>query len=188
MDGSGGGGSRDGRAGSLPVHLTLRTDRGAQVFERTGIALPVFEAVRRSRRTLAALLLPDHLHWLLTDGADLDRFVEAFKAASTRIAWSRGWDGPLWQPSYFEGRLDRASDSRPVARYLLANVLATGRCAGWQDYPWAYLSPALQLEPIDPQPERPERSARRVPVVDRRRAARSAAKRLGEKRSYMLRR
>ncbi len=143
--------------------MTIRTDRGRAAFEQAAVAVNVFPLVRQHPLTLAAVLLPDHLHWLVANGTELDEEVDRFKAFSTQRAWAAGWDGPLWQPSFFEGRPGPEADLEPVARYLLANAVAGGLVADWEDYPWAYLHPKLGGRPARSEPTW-------VPVQDRRRA------------------
>lgn len=147
----------------MTARVTVRTDGGRPLFARSALAVNVFPLVREHPATLAALLLPDHLHWLLTPTDDLEATVERFKADSTRRAWSAGWSGPLWQPSYFGGT-DRLEVGR-VARYLLHNVVAGGVAGHWSCHPWAYVRPSLgaALGPSRGTPAVP------APAIDRRR-------------------
>lgn len=128
---------------ALPAHVTLGTCCRRPVFADEAVALNVYLLVREHALTLAAVLMPSHLHWLLRDGAELPRVVERFKSHSTRRAQAAGHEGRLWQPGFFDAVVERESMVRPVASYLLTNPVAAELAPSWREYPWAYLHPSL---------------------------------------------
>ena len=125
------------------VHVTIGTRRRRPVFLDEAVALNVYLLVREHARTLAVVLMPDHLHWLLDTDEDLPTVVERFKADATLRAEAAGHRGRLWQPGYFDAVVERRSAVERVALYLLANPVAAGLAPSWREHPWAYLDPAL---------------------------------------------
>lgn len=136
---------RKGRM-SLPqqvYHLTISTHERRAVFGDWQHSRPVAHALNdpsliRDARTLAWVLMPDHLHWLLQLGerAELSRVVQAVKSRSA-IAINRldHRSGPVWAVGYHDHALRRDEDLRVVARYLAANPLKAGLVQSLADYP-----------------------------------------------------
>jgi REP-associated tyrosine transposase len=128
---------------ALPVHVTLSTHRRLPVFARPAVALNVYLLLREHPQTLAAVLMPDHLHWLVRDASDLPTIVRRFKSHSTQRAWTAGHSGRLWQRSFFDALIRDRDMVVVTARYDLANPVRAGLAATWQEYPWAFLHPSL---------------------------------------------
>ena len=87
--------------------------------------------------TLAWVVMPDHLHWLMIPGSEpLDAVMRRIKSRSA-IAVNRrlGTTGPLWQQGYHDHALRKTEDIRAVARYLIANPLRAGLVKHIGDYP-----------------------------------------------------
>ncbi len=88
--------------------------------------------------TLAFVLMPDHLHWLLAlCGADLSALVRRFKSNSARRINATGVprDCALWQPGFHDHALRREEDMAQIARYIVANPLRAGLARSVRDYP-----------------------------------------------------
>jgi len=89
-------------------------------------------------RTLAYVLMPDHLHWLLhLEQGTLSQAVGRFKAHAARVVQgSRSCAGqPLWQAGYHDHALRHDEDLRAAARYLVANPVRAGLVQRVGDYP-----------------------------------------------------
>lgn len=87
--------------------------------------------------TLAWVVMPDHLHWLMIPGAEsLDEVIRRIKSRSA-IAVNRhmGTSGPLWQHGYHDHALRKTEDIRAMARYLIANRLLAGLVKHIGEYP-----------------------------------------------------
>ena len=82
--------------------------------------------------TLAFVVMPDHLHWLMQLGSVrvLSRVVQSVKAASAQKIGK-----PIWQAGYHDHALRREEDLLAVARYLVANPLRAGLVSRIGDYP-----------------------------------------------------
>lgn len=98
-------------------------------------------------RTLAWVLMPDHLHWLLIlDEAELGTVVRGLKSRSARaVNQALGRTGTLWQKGYHDHAVRGEEDLRALARYVVANPLRAGLVERIGDYPlWdAVWLPAL---------------------------------------------
>ena len=82
--------------------------------------------------TLAYVVMPDHLHWLmrLLPGHDLSAVVRDVKAMSSRRIGHR-----VWQKGFHDHALRKEDDVRAWARYIVANPLRAGLVARVGDYP-----------------------------------------------------
>ena len=88
--------------------------------------------------TLAYVLMPDHLHWLLQlkTKATLGRTMQAVKSVSSHaINLYLGRKGHVWQPHYHDHAVRREQDIRALARYVIANPLRAGLVQHIGDYP-----------------------------------------------------
>ena len=102
--------------------------------------LLVHTLVRESFRadTLAFVVMPDHLHWLmvLKDDAHLDAVMRSIKnVSSRRVNASLKRRGKLWQSGYHDHALRKDADLVATARYIVANPLRAGLTRTVGDYP-----------------------------------------------------
>jgi REP element-mobilizing transposase RayT len=88
--------------------------------------------------SLAWVLMPDHLHWLLVLGNrhSLGQVLNVLKGRSAR-ALNRhlGRRGAIWQPAFHDHALRADEELREIARYIVANPLRAGLAAKLGDYP-----------------------------------------------------
>lgn len=81
--------------------------------------------------TLCFVVMPDHLHWLLSlQQGTLSEVVRLVKGRSARAC-----DGRLWQPNYHDHALRKEEDLQATARYIVANPLRAGLVRRLGDYP-----------------------------------------------------
>lgn len=87
--------------------------------------------------SLAWVVMPDHLHWLLTlQQGSLSSLMKQIKARSARrINQHLGLAGRLWQPGYHDRAARSDDDLRAVARYIIANPVRAGIVETVGDYP-----------------------------------------------------
>ena len=89
--------------------------------------------------TLAWVLMPDHLHWLLVLGGrgPLDELMRSFKGYTSRVLneklQRRGM--PLWQAGYHDHAVRKDEDLHKLARYIVANPLRAGLVDDIGQYP-----------------------------------------------------
>ena len=137
---------RKGRV-SLPNQIYLLTavtrDR-VPIFGDLSCGRIVVRAMRfyveqRFVESLAFVVMPDHLHWLvqLRAGEQLDRLMRSFKTyTARRINEHRGTDGQgVWQNGYHDHAVRREEDVVALARYIVANLLRAGLVERAGDYP-----------------------------------------------------
>lgn len=89
-------------------------------------------------RWLTWVLMPDHLHGLLSLGeqTDLSEVMRRFKGASARaVNLARGSSGSLRQPAFYDRALRREESRIEAARYIVANPLRAGLVARVGDDP-----------------------------------------------------
>ena len=86
--------------------------------------------------SIAWVIMPDHLHWLLIPVADpLDAIVRRVKSCSARIVNKRiNSSMPLWQKGYHDHALRKKEEIRAVARYIIANPVRAGLVRNVGDY------------------------------------------------------
>lgn len=134
--------SRDLRKGrvSLPghvYHITTVTLRRQPVFADLRPARLLVRTLRQAdardgATTLAFVVMPDHLHWLmqLGDGKSLSRVVGAVKAISAHAIGQR-----IWQDGFHDHAVRQEEDLVVLARYIVANPLRAGLVERIGDYP-----------------------------------------------------
>lgn len=87
--------------------------------------------------SLAWVVMPDHLHWLLIPHLEpLHAIMRRVKSCSARtVNTAMGISGPLWQRGFHDHALRRHEDLHATARYIVANPLRAGIVNRIGDYP-----------------------------------------------------
>ncbi len=82
--------------------------------------------------TLAFVVMPDHVHWLvqLKDAVSLGNVVRRFKA---RVSIVLG--APVWQRGFHDHAVRKDEDMVEAARYIVANPVRAGLVRRIGDYP-----------------------------------------------------
>ena len=126
------------------IYLVTTVPLGrARLFEDLYLARATIAHLRRAdalgqSRTLAWVLMPDHLHWLVQLAAgNLSRLLSGFKAGSAasinRILQTPG--ECRWQTGFHDHALRAEEDLPALARYVIANPLRAGLVASVRAYP-----------------------------------------------------
>ncbi|MCW8907084.1 MAG: transposase [Sedimenticola sp.] len=117
--------------------VTTVTKLRRPVFRELRAARSVVNALRAEERrgcaaTLAYVLMPDHLHWLLElqGRALLSQVVGRVKSVT-----AHRYGRVLWQSGFHDHALRREEDLIAVARYIVANPLRERLVAHIGDYP-----------------------------------------------------
>ncbi len=123
-------------------HVTLTTAGRRRLFGDFALARLVIGHLRRVDeagwvRSLAWVVMPDHVHWLFELGSvDLARVMGGFKGASARdLNGLLGDGGSVWQRGFFDHALRSDEDVLVVARYIIGNPLRAGLVTRPGDYP-----------------------------------------------------
>jgi putative transposase len=69
------------------------------------------------------VIMPDHVHMLITPSGALERSVQLVKGGfSFRARREFSWDGPIWQDGFSDHRIRDAEDVGIHIRYIAKNV------------------------------------------------------------------
>lgn len=94
-------------------------------------------ATATSAATLAYVVMPDHLHWLLQlhPQCSLSAIVRTVKGRSAlEINRARESRAPVWEIGFHDHALRREEDLQSVARYVVRNPLRAGLVCRLNDY------------------------------------------------------
>ena len=109
----------------LVTAVTLNRQPIFASFTAARILIEALRAAQTSGRaqTLAFVVMPDHLHWLLSLGtlADLTAVVQLVKSVSAHRV-----GGKVWQRGFHDRAIRREEDLPAVARYVVANPVRAG--------------------------------------------------------------
>ena len=91
------------------------------------------ETITRYADTLAFVVMPDDIHWLiqLKASASLSEAVRLYKAKVSLLLGQR-----IWQHGFHDHALRAEEDIVGVARYIVANPLRAGLCDKIGHYPY----------------------------------------------------
>lgn len=89
-------------------------------------------------QSLAWVVMPDHLHWLVQlKTGSLSQVMQSLKSRSAITTNRlRGDHGPIWQKGYHDRAVRSEEDLRNVARNIVANPLRAGLVKRLGDYPF----------------------------------------------------
>jgi len=121
--------------------ITACTNKRAKLFENFYKGRCVVSALMRTERsaeTLAYVVMPDHLHWLmqLRSGYDLARVMRFAKSETTRqIRVLHGDSDLIWQRGFYDQAVRDDEDIVNFARYIVANPIRAGLVKSVREYP-----------------------------------------------------
>jgi len=117
--------------------VTSVTREREPVFSDLWVARGLVRALIREQEmgravTLAYVIMPDHLHWLLELGerTTLSAVVRAVKAVTAHRVGR-----PIWQSGFHDHALRREEDLVATARYVVVNPVRAGLVGKVGDYP-----------------------------------------------------
>ena len=127
--------------GQIYLVTSVTQDR-QPVFSTVQLGRLVVAELKRAQeqglaQSLAWVLMPDHLHWLVQlENGTLPGLMQQVKARSSNaINKARKSNGRLWQVSYHDKAIRREQDLLPLARYIIANPLRAKLVQSIGDYP-----------------------------------------------------
>jgi putative transposase len=107
------------------------------------------------------VIMPDHIHVLLTPIASLEKAVQFIKGGfSYRAKTELGSNLEVWQKGFSDHRIRDASDYRSHQVYIQQNPVRKHLCERAEEYPYSSAKPGFELDPI-PQGLKPEISEER---------------------------
>ena len=117
--------------------LTTKTQNRATVFDdfldaRTLIGVLRDQQSLEHAKTLAFVVMPDHLHWLMELGKKVPLSV-CMRNVKTLSALRIG--RPIWQSGFHDHAIRQEEDLPSVARYVVSNPVRAGLVVRTGQYP-----------------------------------------------------
>ncbi len=122
---------RKGRVSQIGerYHVTFTTHNRQRIFDSFFEARRMTATLRESDRldvtkTLAFVVMPDHVHWLF----ELQNGVLSKAIARVKSQFSRSYrgDSTVWQPGFHDHAIRREEEVEKVARYIVENPVRAG--------------------------------------------------------------
>ncbi|HBA66896.1 MAG TPA: transposase [Methylococcaceae bacterium] len=117
--------------------VTINIEDRIPVFKDFNAARGLINIMRNEQtlgraNTLAFVVMPDHLHWLLqlTGQMSLSKVLQSVKGLSAKKVGR-----PIWQEGYHDRAVRREEDLQSIARYIVANPLRAGLVKKIGEYP-----------------------------------------------------
>ena len=120
------------------VYLLTTVTKGREpVFLDFGFARMLIAVLREQQdlqhaHTLAFVVMPDHLHWLMQLG---ERIELSLCMRNVKTMSARRLGRPVWQRGFHDHALRQEQDLADVARYVIANPVRAGLVQRTGQYP-----------------------------------------------------
>ena len=128
----------------IPCFVTIATKGKQKKFSNQDLAHDFVALLKKlcgenNIPIYAYCIMPDHVHLLInaSDRKGIVEFVREIKSLSTRIAWQHGYNGTIWQRSFYDHFLRRDEDCEMVASYIVHNPVRKGMVEDWREYPFS---------------------------------------------------
>jgi putative transposase len=130
--------------GGRIYHVTTCTAGRRAVFQDPTCARLLIQRMRALHdegwvKSLAWVVMPDHLHWLfeLGDSAPLSAVIGRLKGSSASAVLAiTELNGALWERGLHDRAIRCEDDIAAIARYIVANPLRAKLVKKIGDYPW----------------------------------------------------
>jgi putative transposase len=113
----------------------------------------------RSERKYALhgfVIMPDHLHLLITPALTLEKCMQLIKGGfSFRAKKELGFIGEVWQTSFHDRRVRDAMEYRRFQQYIWENPVRRGLCEAPAAFPYSSASEKFVLDEV-PQRLKPQ--------------------------------
>jgi putative transposase len=116
-------------------HLIFSTKNRKPTFESFGnsrlfINILKEDQARQQSKTLAFVVMPDHVHWLMiVKKTDLSKTVKRIKSISSRCIAEL-----QWSDGFYDHMIRSDENLRTVARYIVANPVRAGLVSSVRGY------------------------------------------------------
>ncbi|MBZ5619465.1 MAG: transposase [Acidobacteriia bacterium] len=97
----------------------------------------------------AWVVMPNHVHLLITPRVDVPALLRRLKGASARESNKLlGRTGqPFWQDESYDRRVRSADEFQRIENYILQNPVRAGLARSAEEYPWSSISRPGRLKP-----------------------------------------
>jgi putative transposase len=121
----------------------FRHERWAELF------LNVLEHYRASYLLHAYVLMPDHIHLLLSPLESLEKAMQNIKGGfSFRVKKELGWQGEVWQKGFSDHRIRDIQDWERHIEYIRMNPVKAGLCEKPEDYRLGFQAGSLVMDAV----------------------------------------
>jgi len=141
-------------ADTFQRHSLFQSERMARLFLR------VLFSYRSQHRYLLHefVLMPDHVHLLITPTETLERALQLIKGGfSFRAKRELGFAGEVWETSFYDHRVRDWEEYCAFRRYIHMNPVKRGLVPAPEQYPYSSAAPGMELDPV-PQRLKPSGS------------------------------
>ena len=118
-------------------HISFATKNRTPIFNNFYLTRKVINIINISdsldyTTTLAFVIMPDHIHWLiqLKNQATLQQVIRSMKSQTSKAVGK-----PIWQAGYYDHAIRQDEDIVNIARYIIANPIRAGLVKRVGDYP-----------------------------------------------------
>ena len=118
-------------------HITFTTKNREPIFKNFAHARLIINALKQSdelqhTNTLAFVVMPDHVHWLLALSGN-QKLHQVIKTIKSKVTIKIGKH--IWQAGYNDHATRKDEDIVNIARYIIANPIRAGLVKRVGDYP-----------------------------------------------------
>jgi putative transposase len=113
------------------------------------LLLSVLESYRSAYQFHAYVVMPDHIHLLLTPNESLERAVQLIKGGfSFRAKKELNWQGEVWQPGFSDHRIRDMQDWETHVNYIRMNPVKAKLCMEADEYPYGFRAGSLVMDAV----------------------------------------
>ncbi|HEX3968942.1 MAG TPA: transposase [Edaphobacter sp.] len=121
----------------------FRHERWAQLF------LNVLENYRTGYLLHAYMLMPDHIHLLLTPTGSLEKAVQQIKGGfSYKVKKELNWQGEVWQKGFSDHRIRDIQDWNTHLEYIRMNPVHAKLCIEPEEYLYGSQAGSLEMDAV----------------------------------------
>jgi REP element-mobilizing transposase RayT len=128
-----------------PFSITICTFNKIPIFQNEIFVKPIFENIVRGplsseAELFAVCLMPDHIHLLIApkNNASLVKIIDRWKSFSTNLLHRQGYEGPVWQRSFYDHALRKEENIKTVSEYIVQNPIRRGLVDKWEKYSYSW--------------------------------------------------
>jgi putative transposase len=139
------GGNIDGRSFLILDALLDQARSGPRHLARADIATAVVDAIRYREDKMqccsihAYVVMPNHVHVLLTPKIDLPKIMHSLKRHTARFANQlMGVTGPFWQAESYDHLVRTPEEFKKIKQYMEWNPVSAGLVASPEKFPYVW--------------------------------------------------
>ena len=124
-----------------PCSITISTANRQPIFAKAEFTESCIEilkeySLKHAMRCHVFCFMPDHIHLLVeaTPTKSLIAIAQELKGLWTKVTWQHGFNGVIFQKSFFDHFLRKDEDIVMVVKYILNNPVRAGLVVKWQEY------------------------------------------------------